>query len=90
MKPILFALAAAGPLLAMPVYAQNYVTLPNGSEGIPQSANSLPPGFLVGTPGYNYAQSVARSFAAEAAKRALQEETAKAMKPVHPAGSPAS
>lgn len=86
MKPILFALAATWPLLAIPAYAQD-VTLPAGSEGIPQSANSLPPGFLAGTPQYNYARSVAQSFAAQAARRA---EAAKAMRPAHASGTPTS
>ena len=43
-------------------------TLPtNGSEGVVQSANSLPTGFENGTAAYEYAQSVNRYFAAKAA-----------------------
>jgi hypothetical protein len=42
---------------------------PNGSEGIVQTANSLPPGFAIGTPAYEYAQSVQRYFAAQEARR---------------------
>jgi hypothetical protein len=43
----------------------------NGSEGAVQTANSLPPGFTLGTPEYNYAQSVQRYFAARAAREML-------------------
>ena len=53
----------AGP--SVPVVS-GQVLPPNGSEGIVQTANSLPPGFLIGTPEFEYAQSVNRYFAARA------------------------
>jgi hypothetical protein len=53
---------------------------PNGSEGIVQSANSAPPGFMNGTPEYAYAQSVQRYFA----ERADHERLAKAAHGPHP------
>ena len=56
------------------------VLQPNGSEGIVQTANSLPPGFLNGTPEYQYAQSVQRYFAA----RADREMLARAAQAPHP------
>ena len=56
------------------------VLQPNGSEGIVQTANSLPPGFLNGTPDYQYAQSVQRYFAA----RADREMLARAAHGPHP------
>jgi hypothetical protein len=56
------------------------VLQPNGSEGIVQTANSLPPGFLNGTPEYQYAQSVQRYFAA----RADREMLARAAQGPHP------
>lgn len=86
MKPILLALAATWPVVAIPAYAQD-VTLPTGSEGIPQSANSLPPGFLTGTPQYNYTQSVGRSFMVQSRQ---VRKAAKAMKPALVPGRPAS
>ena len=52
---------------AVPV-VPGQVLPPNGSEGIVQTANSLPVGFANGTPAYEYAQSVRRSFAAQAAR----------------------
>ena len=45
-----------------------------------QTANSLPPGFMIGTPGYAYAQSVQRYFAA----RAVREMQARAAQDAHP------
>ena len=48
---------------AVPIVAGG-ILQPNGSEGIVQTANSLPPGFMNGTPQYEYAQSVQRYFAA--------------------------
>jgi hypothetical protein len=53
---------------AVPVTA-GQVLPPNGSEGIVQTANSLPVGFAIGTPAYEYAQSVQRYFAAQAVRR---------------------
>jgi hypothetical protein len=53
---------------AVPVTA-GQVLPPNGSEGVVQTANSLPAGFAVGTPAYNYAQSVQRYFAAQEVRR---------------------
>ena len=52
---------------AVPVVG-GQVLPPNGSEGIVQTANSLPVGFANGTPAYEYAQSVQRYFAAQAAR----------------------
>jgi hypothetical protein len=52
---------------------------PNGSEGIVQTANSLPSGFMIGTPEYNYAQSVQRYFVG----RADREMQAKAAHRLH-------
>ena len=63
----------------MPVMS-GQVLQPNGSEGIVQTANSLPPGFMIGTPEYNYAQSVQRYFAA----RADREMLARAAHGPHP------
>jgi hypothetical protein len=51
------------------------VLQPNGSEGIVQTANSLPRGFLLGTPEYNYAQSVQRYFAVRTAREMLASAT---------------
>ena len=42
------------------------VEMPNGSEQIVQSANSMPVGFLDGTASHAYAQSVNRYFAEQA------------------------
>ena len=67
----------AGP--SVPVVS-GQVLPPNGSEGIVQTANSLPPGFLIGTPEYEYAQSVNRYFAA----RAERERLAKAARGSNP------
>ena len=53
---------------AVPVTA-GQVLPPNGSEGVVQTANSLPAGFAVGTPAYDYAQSVRRYFAAQEVRR---------------------
>ena len=51
----------------------NNVTLPqNGQEGAVESPNSLPPGAMVGTPSYMYAQSVNRYFAQQADNRFAQ------------------
>ena len=55
-----FAAIAAVPITA------GQVLPPNGSEGAVQTANSLPVGFAVGTPAYEYAQSVQRYFAEQA------------------------
>ena len=63
----------------MPVMS-GQVLPPNGSEGILQTANSLPPGFMIGTPEYAYAQSVQRYFAA----RAAREMQARAAQEAHP------
>jgi hypothetical protein len=49
----------------------------NGSEGIVQSANSLPRGFADGTPAYAYAQSVNRYFAARAQQAVQTAQTAR-------------
>ena len=57
--------AVGGP--SVPVMSGQVIP-PNGSEGIVQTANSLPSGFLIGTPEYNYAQSVQRYFAGRAAR----------------------
>ena len=48
---------------------QGPVLATNGGESIVQTPNSLPPGFAVGTPGYEYAQSVQRYFAARASRQ---------------------
>jgi hypothetical protein len=53
----------AGP--SVPVMS-GQVLQPNGSDGIVQTASSLPSGFMTGTPEYNYAQSVRQYFAARA------------------------
>jgi hypothetical protein len=58
----------AGP--SVPVMS-GQVLQPNGSEGIVQTAYSLPRGFMLGTPEYNYAQSVQRYFAAGTAREKL-------------------
>jgi hypothetical protein len=58
----------AGP--SVPVMS-GQVLQPNGSEGIVQTANSLPRGFMLGTPEYAYAQSVQRYFAARTAREML-------------------
>jgi hypothetical protein len=58
----------AGP--SVPVLS-GQVLQPNGSEGIVQTATSLPRGFMLGTPEYNYAQSVLRYFAAGTAREKL-------------------
>ena len=58
----------AGP--SVPVIS-GHVLPSNGSEGIVQTANSLPPDFMVGTPEYAYAQSVQRYFAAARADREI-------------------
>jgi hypothetical protein len=58
----------AGP--SVPVVS-GQVLQPNGSEGVLQTANSLPPGFMYGTPEYDYAQSVQRYFAARTAPEML-------------------
>jgi hypothetical protein len=60
---------------AVPIVAGE-VLQPNGSEGIVQTANSLPPGFTTGTPVYEYAQSVQRYFAAQAS-RVMQARVAR-------------
>jgi hypothetical protein len=62
----------AGP--SVPVVS-GQVLQPNGSEGIVQTANSLPRGFLLGTPEYDYAQSVQRYFAARTAREMLARAT---------------
>jgi len=67
----------AGP--SVPVMS-GQVLPPNGSEGIVQTANSLPAGFMIGTPEYQYAQSVQRYFAA----RADREMQARAAHAPHP------
>jgi hypothetical protein len=56
------------------------VLQPNGSEGIVQTANSLPRGLLLGTPENDYAQSVQRYFAARDATEVL----ARAARGQHP------
>ena len=61
---------------AVPIVAGG-VLQPNGSEGIVQTANSLPPGFMTGTPQYEYAQSVQQYFAAQAS-RAMQARVVRA------------
>ena len=48
---------------------QGPVLAANGGEGIVQTADSLPRGFSVGTPAYEYAQSVQRYYAARAANQ---------------------
>ena len=48
---------------------QGPVLATNGGEAIVQTANSLPRGFAVGTPAYEYAQSVQRYYAARAANQ---------------------
>jgi hypothetical protein len=58
----------AGP--SVPVMSGQAVQ-PNASEGIVQSANSLPRGFMVGTPEYDYAQSVQRYFASRTDREML-------------------
>ena len=67
----------AGP--SVPVMS-GQVLPSNGSEGIVQTANSLPAGFMIGTPEYQYAQSVQRYFAA----RADREMQARAAHAPHP------
>jgi hypothetical protein len=62
----------AGPSVPM---VSGQVLQPNGSEGIVQTANSLPRGFLLGTPEYNYAQSVQRYFAVRTAREMLASAT---------------
>ena len=52
-----------------------------GSDGPVQTANSLPPGFTVGTEAANYAASVQRSFAAQAERARIA-----ARSPAHHAG----
>jgi hypothetical protein len=54
---------------AVPVIAGGILPT-NGSEGPVQTANSLPPGFTDGTEAVMYAQSVQRTFAAQAERAA--------------------
>src|SRR5690348_14424293 len=56
--------SAPGSAVAM---TQGPVLATNGGESTVQTANSLPPGFSVGTPAYEYAQSVQRYYAARTA-----------------------
>jgi hypothetical protein len=65
---------------AVPIVAGE-VLQPNGSEGIVQTANSLPLGFTIGTPAYEYAQSVQRYFAARAAREMLARAVASGRHP---------
>jgi hypothetical protein len=65
---------------AVPIVAGG-VLQPNGSEGIVQTANSLPLGFTIGTPAYEYAQSVQRYFVARAAREMLARAVASGRHP---------
>ncbi len=55
---------------AVPVTAGGVLPT-NGSDGPVQTANSLPSGFTVGTEASNYAESVQRSFAAQAQRASM-------------------
>ena len=67
--------------LCSPVATTQEPVLPsNGGEGIVQTDNSLPPGFAIGTPAYEYAQSVQRYYAARGAGQ-RQTQAARRIQP---------
>jgi hypothetical protein len=61
--------AASGPAVAV---TSGAVLPSNGSNGIVQSANSLPPSWADGTSAYAYAQSVNQYFAEQIEPRATK------------------